>query len=90
MSKINIKYDSWKDRQAKATEQQTLGLTMLSDTFDDPNWVAGKPQIGVMIFGTPDERPIAEVIIDSDKIAYLAASTIALKLDIIAKKLGLL
>ncbi len=43
---IKIKYKGAKERQQKIAENEALGLRMLHDTFDDPNWKKGTPIVG--------------------------------------------
>ena len=53
---IEVKYKGLIDRAEKIKEQEAKRLTMLYDTFDDPSWKHGDPQIGTMTF--TDELPV--------------------------------
>lgn len=47
---IKVKYSGLADRQVKVIENEALGLSMLHDDFDDPQWKHGDPIIGTMTF----------------------------------------
>ena len=56
MAEVKEHYDNLANRQIKIAQNESKGLRMLHDDFDDPNWKHGDPIIGTMTF--TDEQPI--------------------------------
>ena len=75
---VKVKYSGLEERQAKVTENEAMGLRMLHDSFDNPNWKHGDPIIGTMTF----TNVIPPVVIP-EPVRDLAAEIDVLKAKII-------
>jgi len=80
---ISVSYNGIDDRQVKVKENESQGLRMLHDNFDNPDWEYGDLIVGTMTF--TDELPpvnplelvrdlVSEIDELKDKVAALEES----------------
>jgi len=64
MAEFKYAYKDMTERAQKIAEAEGLGLMMLHDDFDNPNWKRGEPIVGVLTFTneilpSPEPKPPA-------------------------------